>query len=398
MECRICGRNMKTRGHYCYDCGRKKKRKRSNFIAIIQIFSLFLLSFTLFHLFSNRPEKTVIGTTPQVSIEKPEMAEIKREEEEYLDEEHLSGETEEKVPAPKREDISAVSKPPDEITDDVQRDLSALIQDSHQKVYTIYTDQNQGSGFLINEQGDVLTNAHVVEGFFTITAVDSSNQAFVGNVIGYSNETDIAVIRFPALSGQVSLRLDKQNKYGIGVDVLALGSPNRQAGAATLGQISGIERSFYIGERIYENLYQMTAKIGQGSSGGPLLSIQSGEVIGINSARSLEDDSVGFTIPMTDVYPLIERWIASPLSADDVMALFYNEHGKLYYEEEQEDVKEKEWYFDGGEKTDDEKSYYEIPEEWYLEEELTDQETTDNPKEGTGRSADNEETLSLDED
>ncbi|WP_462406516.1 hypothetical protein [Gracilibacillus sp. Marseille-QA3620] len=97
MECRICGRNMKARGHYCYDCGRKKKRKRSNFIAIIQIFSLFLLSFTLFHLFSNRPEKTVIGTTPQVSIEKPEMAEIKREEEEYLDdEEHLSGETEEK--------------------------------------------------------------------------------------------------------------------------------------------------------------------------------------------------------------------------------------------------------------------------------------------------------------
>lgn len=380
MKCKVCGREIMTRGSTCYDCKREKKRKRSFFYTTFLIFAVFLLSFTLFQLYSNRPQETVSGNNAPVSIEKPSNAETESKEDVPLSEKE-PGDKDETVSEQLKEEISSVSKPPEEIAEDVQRDVSALIQESLQKVYTVYTDQNQGSGFLINDQGDVLTNAHVVEGYFTITAIDSSNQAFVGNVIGYSNEIDVAVIRFPALSGQTPLSLDIQSTYGIGVDVLALGSPNGQAGAATLGQISGIDRSFYIGDRIYKNLYQMTAKIDQGSSGGPLLSVKSGKVIGINSARSLEDDSVGFTIPMTDVYPLIEGWITSPLSADEVMALFYNESGKLYYEEEKEEGGEKEWYFDGGKRTDDENAYYEIPEEWYSEEELVDQETIDQPDE-----------------
>ena len=124
-----------------------------------------------------------------------------------------------------------------------------------------------------------------------------------------------------------------------------------------------MNRSFVIGERAYENIYQMSAHIAEGSSGGPLLSLNSGKAVAINSARLIDDDSVGFSIPIKDVYSLINEWIASPLNDAELYSLFYNDNGNLYYQEEAENGEDV--YFDGGDFSDDDTSYYEIPDNWY---------------------------------
>ena len=75
------------------------------------------------------------------------------------------------------------------------KDVSEIINMSQPKVFTVFTDLGQGSGFLINEHGDVLTNAHVVEGSLIPILKTIEGNEFQGTLIGYSNTTDIALIR-----------------------------------------------------------------------------------------------------------------------------------------------------------------------------------------------------------
>lgn len=74
----------------------------------------------------------------------------------------------------------------------------------------------------------------------------------------------------------------------VGDEIIALGSPLGVRNTATLGYITGVNRSFFVGERSYDNVYQMSAHLAEGNSGGPLLSLKTGKVIAINSARLLE--------------------------------------------------------------------------------------------------------------
>ena len=149
----------------------------------------------------------------------------------------------------------------------------------------------------------------------------------------------------------------------IGEEVIALGSPQGLENTATLGYITGVNRSFNIGQRSYENLYQMSAPISPGSSGGPLLSKETGKVIAINSAKMLGEEAIGFSIPIIDIYPLLQGWIQQPLSKQEVINLFYNDNGNYYYEDLWEN--EEEWYFDDGEyQEEDTDTYYDIPDEW----------------------------------
>jgi serine protease Do len=75
---------------------------------------------------------------------------------------------------------------------------------------------SQGSGFLINKQGDVLTNTHVVEGSIDVIVRDKNEEEFQGKVIGYSNEIDVAVVCVPALKNKSSLLLETARKAQIG--------------------------------------------------------------------------------------------------------------------------------------------------------------------------------------
>src|SRR5699024_5640684 len=98
-----------------------------------------------------------------------------------------------------------------------------------------------------------------------------------------------------------------EDKAEIGDEVIALGSPHGFQNTVTLGIISGTERNFSVNGYEYTNLYQISAPIAQGNSGGPLIKRENGTVIGINSVGT-EDGSLGFSIPVRDVYEQMRQW------------------------------------------------------------------------------------------
>lgn len=270
----------------------------------------------------------------------------------------VQSDQEEKEVVPEKQPEKPVVLPTNELTEDVKLDASQIINDSLKKVVTIYTETSQGTGFLMNNQGDILTNAHVVEGAYSVSVLDSKDFEYTGTVIGYSNSIDVAIVRVPDLAGQQPLTLDYSGNVAIAEEVIALGSPLGLRNTATLGYITGVNRTFYIGDRVYNNILQMSAHIEPGSSGGPLLSLQTGKVIAINSAKSLLSDLIGFSIPIKEVSSYINEWITSPLTEEQLFALFYNDDGLPYYQSEGED---EDWYFEGGDYSSEEEYYY----DWY---------------------------------
>lgn len=243
------------------------------------------------------------------------------------------------------------------------KEVSEIIEDAQPKVFTIFSDYGQGSGFLMNEFGDVLTNAHVVEGSTLVTVRSNDGTELAGNVIGYSNEIDIAVIRVTELAGKVPLSLETLNQSELGDEVIALGSPKGYENTATLGNISGVDRTFVIEPHTYDGIYQISAPIAPGSSGGPLLDKKTEKVIAINSARDNQEATIGFSIPLFKVIDVINSWVNSPMSEQEIAELYYNSEGLYFYQ----DLYDNEYYFDGGDYSDEfeDYDYYEVPYDEY---------------------------------
>lgn len=251
-----------------------------------------------------------------------------------------------------------------EVPVEEKQDTSALIQDAQDKVYTIFTELSQGSGFLINSNGDILTNAHVVEGYTEVELKDRYENTYIGTVIGYSNTSDVAVIRVPDLANKEPLPIESTNPTDIGTDVITLGSPQGYENTVTLGNISGIDRTFVIDQFEYEGVYQISAPISPGSSGGPLLEKETGKAIAINSAEDVRDANIGFSIPIYKIYELISSWINNPMDGTEVASLFYNDYGDYFYESM---YAEEPGYFNEGDYEEEYDEYSELPEEWYEE-------------------------------
>ncbi|MGX1191866.1 serine protease Do [Metabacillus sp. SLBN-84] len=263
-------------------------------------------------------------------------------------------------PVKKQEAVPAAAE-----VEKAPREVSEIILDAQPKVFTIFSDYGQGSGFLINESGDILTNAHVVEGSLDVTVRSSQGEELTGLVIGYSNEVDIAVIRVPELAGQEPLELELAEPSKLGDEVIALGSPKGYENTATLGNISGVGRTFYIPPHEYEGIYQISAPIAPGSSGGPLLDKTTEKAIAINSARDNQEVNIGFSIPLYQVMDQVADWVNQPMTAEEVAALFYTADGLYFYQ----DLYDNEYYFDGGEYSDEFENYdYDESEDEYYEE------------------------------
>ncbi|MGG4142721.1 trypsin-like peptidase domain-containing protein [Paenibacillus algorifonticola] len=170
----------------------------------------------------------------------------------------------------------------------------------------------QGSGFLYNNQGDLITNAHVVSGVHKVKIHTSDARELDGEVIGISTETDVAVVRVPGLVGEKPLKMVRNKKAEIGDEVMAIGSPLGFQNTVTTGIISGLGRNFTIEPYSYKDLYQISAPIAPGNSGGPLVRRETGEVLGINSA-GIEQGSIGFSIPIVNVLATVEAWSTKPM-------------------------------------------------------------------------------------
>ncbi|MNJ36078.1 Serine protease Do-like HtrB [compost metagenome] len=104
------------------------------------------------------------------------------------------------------------------------------------------------------------------------------------------------------------------SKAETGDEVLALGSPLGLENTVTTGIISGTNRSFDISHYVYSNMYQISAFITHGNSGGPLVSAVTGEVLGINSASATEEAGIGFSIPITSILKQVQDWSKNPMN------------------------------------------------------------------------------------
>lgn len=190
-------------------------------------------------------------------------------------------------------------------------DLKTIIHESEKFVVQIEGhneyDEITGSGFVYNNKGDIITNAHVVKDADVIYVRTANAHFYPAAIVGISEDTDIAVIRVPQLAGQSFLPIEKDIFAEVGDEVIALGSPHGFQNTVTLGIISGSERNFSVDGFNYNNVYQISAQITHGNSGGPLINRSSGNVIGINSVGT-KDGTIGFSIPIQEVIEQVEIW------------------------------------------------------------------------------------------
>lgn len=169
-----------------------------------------------------------------------------------------------------------------------------------------FRQQGLGSGFIIDRDGTILTNNHVIENAEKIIVrLPNDERQFVGKVIGKDARTDLAVIRIDAKGGLPVLPLGNSDQLRVGEWVVALGSPFGLQNSITAGIVSAKSRQ--IGAGAYDDFIQTDASINPGNSGGPLINMQ-GEVVGINSAilsRSGGNLGIGFAIPINVVKDLL---------------------------------------------------------------------------------------------
>ncbi|HWC04324.1 MAG TPA: trypsin-like peptidase domain-containing protein [Methylomirabilota bacterium] len=153
-----------------------------------------------------------------------------------------------------------------------------------------------GSGVIIDAQGHILTNLHVIKGADEITVRFHNKKEVAGKIVGTDATTDLAVIRIPAGEGVVAAKLGDSDRIEVGEWAIAIGSPFGLEQTVTVGVVSATGRS-EVGIVPNENFIQTDASINPGNSGGPLLNAQ-GEVIGINTAILSSGQGIGFAIPI----------------------------------------------------------------------------------------------------
>ena len=164
-----------------------------------------------------------------------------------------------------------------------------------------------GSGFIIDGDGSILTNNHVVENASKIVVKLSDDQEYEAKVIGRDPKTDIAIIKINATTSLPAAGLGDSDKLEVGEWVVAIGNPFGLDSTVTSGIVSAKGR--HIGQGPYDNFIQTDASINPGNSGGPLINLR-GEVIGINTAifsRTGGNIGIGFAIPINLVKELLPQ-------------------------------------------------------------------------------------------
>ena len=173
-----------------------------------------------------------------------------------------------------------------------------------------FKQKSLGSGFIIEKDGFILTNNHVVEKTEEIEVTLKDDRTFKAEIIGRDPKTDLALIRIDSGDSLKPLPLGDSEKLHVGDWVVAIGSPFGLGHTVTAGIISAKYRK--IGAEVYEDFLQTDASINPGNSGGPLLNVN-GKVIGINTAifsQSGGNIGIGFAIPINmakDLLPQLKK-------------------------------------------------------------------------------------------
>jgi len=156
-----------------------------------------------------------------------------------------------------------------------------------------------GTGMIVDEQGHILTNNHVVGGATEIKVLLSNEQEYAAKVVGTDPKTDLAVIQIEAKEKLPYVTFGDSDKVEVGQWVVAIGHPRGLDQTVTQGIISAKHRKGITDPSSYQDFLQTDAAINPGNSGGPLLNLE-GEVIGVNAAIVSESggfEGIGFAIP-----------------------------------------------------------------------------------------------------
>ncbi len=174
--------------------------------------------------------------------------------------------------------------------------------------------QGLGSGFIISEDGKVVTNNHVVEGADTVSVKLADGRTFDADVIGSDPLTDVALLQLKTEEKLPFVVFGNSDAMRAGDEVVAVGNPFGLGGTVTSGIISALSRNINSGP--YDDYIQTDAAINRGNSGGPLFN-NAGEVIGMNTAIYSPDGGsvgIGFAVPSE----LVQR-IVTDLSDDGMI-------------------------------------------------------------------------------
>ncbi len=174
----------------------------------------------------------------------------------------------------------------------------------------VYPERGQGSGFLINDKGWILTNRHVVSGRapeIQVTLADKSQ--YKATILAPDDNNDLALLKITPKGKLPHLQLGDSDKLLVGQKVIAIGNPFGFNGTLTTGVVSALDRTIREESAIYDNMIQTDAAINPGNSGGPLLDSH-GDVIGINTMIYGTQGSIGigFAIPISRARGMLEEY------------------------------------------------------------------------------------------
>ena len=175
--------------------------------------------------------------------------------------------------------------------------------------------QAQGSGFVYDTLGHIVTNQHVVAGAQSVSVQFWNGKSFTAHVVGTDPSTDLAVLKVNAPSSQTfPLMLGDSDNVGVGDSVVAIGAPFGLQETVTAGIVSALHREMTSPNNFaIDDSIQTDAAINHGNSGGPLLNAQ-GKVIGVTSqieSDSGGSDGVGFAVPSNTVRSIAAQLISS---------------------------------------------------------------------------------------
>ena len=173
----------------------------------------------------------------------------------------------------------------------------------------------EGTGFVYDTKGDIVTNQHVISGASRVKVKFSDGSTYSATVVGSDSATDIAVVHVNAPSSKlVPLTLADSSKVAVGDGVVAIGNPFGLDGTVTSGIVSAVGREISSPDDTpIAGAIQTDAAINHGNSGGPLLDLR-GEVIGVTSQIQSEgggNDGVGFAVPSNTVTSIATQLISS---------------------------------------------------------------------------------------
>jgi putative serine protease PepD len=195
-------------------------------------------------------------------------------------------------------------------------EISTVAEDQPLDPFDQQPQGGQGTGWLYDDEGHVVTNQHVVGGASRVTVQFADGTEVQARVVAADGSTDVALLELEgaAPAGTEPLRRGSSEELEIGDPVVAIGSPFGLEGSLTSGVVSGLDRTIESPDRFaIDDVVQTDAALNPGNSGGPLLDT-SGRVVGMNAqiaSQSGDNSGIGYAIPIETVQSVVNELLAT---------------------------------------------------------------------------------------